>query len=222
MLPENGRICDETEKVAIILTEFPGLGIGYDVEILAEDASVGHYLEALDRWQQTFLAECKGCDGCCRERAPLTLPDFFNYQGHFPQALEIGHWLAWCGQVSVLPDGVLDILLKRGENGACFFLQEEEKYCVAHPYRPLVCHTHVCLPKSGRADELRRTLINLGEDALAAAWLAVSEAPAGVDPADYPLMPQLSKPWGAVLLSELLPDEIWRALFPVEKKKKAR
>jgi len=222
MAPDIQRICDQQEKVAVSLTEFPGLGIGYDVEVLAEDASAGHYIEALDNWQQTFLADCKGCDGCCRERAPLTLPDFFNYQHQFPQAAELHDWLVWCGEIHVLCDGAVDIMLKRRENGACCFLHEEEKYCLAHPYRPLVCHTHVCLPKSARAEELRRTLINLGEDALVAALLATEEALVGVNAADYPLMPQMAKPWKKIILSEILPPQLWQELYPVEKKKKPR
>ena len=65
-------ITDNAGKVKVSLVEFPDLGFGYDIEILAEDATAGDYIAALDAWQERYLAQCKGCDGCCRERAPLT------------------------------------------------------------------------------------------------------------------------------------------------------
>lgn len=144
-----GPITDRAGKVGVSLVDFPDLGLGYDIEILAKDATAGDYIAALDAWQAQYLAQCKGCDGCCRERAPLTLPDFYPYQALFPQASDVFSWLTWCGQVVKLPNGAVDILLKREKSGACTFLVEDEKICREHAVRSLVCHTHICLPKVG-------------------------------------------------------------------------
>lgn len=204
-----GPITDRAGKVGVSLVDFPDLGLGYDIEILAKDATAGDYIAALDAWQAQYLAQCKGCDGCCRERAPLTLPDFYPYQALFPQASDVFSWLTWCGQVVKLPNGAVDILLKREKSGACTFLVEDEKICREHAVRSLVCHTHICLPKSGRADALRTYLVNRGEDALVAAWLAAGGDAKGVDTNAYPLLTDFQRPWENVILQEVLPPDLW-------------
>lgn len=212
-------ITDNAGKVKVSLVEFPDLGFGYDIEILAEDATAGDYIAALDAWQERYLAQCKGCDGCCRERAPLTLPDFYPYQAAFPQAADILSWLAWCGQVVKLPNGAVDILLKRVTSGACTFLIEDMKICREHAVRSLVCHTHVCLPKSSRADALRTYLVNRGEDALVAAWLAAGGDGSGVDREGYPLLPDFQQPWQNLMLKKVLPSDLWLELWGKEGEK---
>jgi Fe-S-cluster containining protein len=59
-----------------------------------------------------------------------------------------------------------DISLKRLPEGNCIFLDPDKGCCKAHPLRPLVCQTYVCLPSSPLAEALRRQIVNEGENEL--------------------------------------------------------
>ncbi len=60
---------------------FLGPQMAYDLAVLQPEATVGDYLAGLEDFQAATLADCKGCDGCCHERAPLTIADW-QLSGH--------------------------------------------------------------------------------------------------------------------------------------------
>jgi hypothetical protein len=65
--------------IEISLSEFPKAGFGYDVKITDENATIADYVAALDEFQTKYVADCRGCDGCCWERVPLwALPIIFG------------------------------------------------------------------------------------------------------------------------------------------------
>ena len=63
-----------------------GETLAMDVRILAEEATVEDFLTALDQFAAAQLADCRGCDGCCHERAPLIAADIPRLAG-LPRAI---------------------------------------------------------------------------------------------------------------------------------------
>jgi Fe-S-cluster containining protein len=150
--------------------------IGYDLQIVDENASLQDYLEALN---QHFLegeltrtryatSKCEGCDSCCSERIPLTNIDILmlqkglEAQGEKRALEEVVRRYAYV----VAEGSVVDITLARDELGRCIFLNPETRKCKIYSFRPLVCQTFICSPSTSAARELRQTVVNLGEDQL--------------------------------------------------------
>jgi len=167
---------------------------GYDIQITDSTATVQDYLDALN---YAILREplartrapgkgkkCYGCDLCCGERIPLTLPDALalsallaqragssNVQNssasNFPQ---LQKFLARYGYVLVEGRAV-DITLRLDEDGFCPFLDRKRRLCTVYEARPLVCQTFICCPQTRRARDLRSAIVNTGEDELVRQWL---------------------------------------------------
>lgn len=201
---------------------FLGQQFCYDVAVVDEAATLGDYLGALDAFQAATLADCKGCDGCCQERAPLTIYDL-SLSG--TAEAELADWLADWAEPALFGEA-LDIRLRRlteGEDaGCCQFLDADQRCCRIHERRSFTCRTHHCIPKSPRAEALRGALINAGEDELVRRLLSLppeqrpwQELLAGCRLADYPrtvLSDKKVEEWPEVRLRELLPAELWQEL----------
>ncbi len=206
-------IYDDKNHFGVALTQFDTLGLGYDVKVCSDQATLADYVTALDRWQQTYLADCKGCDNCCHERAPLGLADYYQAVAGSAVPPSLEQWLQTSAQWRALEDGAADITLARTPEGACKFLDPAQKICTAHTARPLVCHTYVCLPKSHRADRLRQEVINSGEDALAAALLHRTNLPLNCKIDHYPLVKYWENEWKNVYLRRIISEDLWQLLL---------
>ncbi|MDS1029616.1 YkgJ family cysteine cluster protein [Bacillota bacterium LX-D] len=151
-------------------------GIGYDLQVANEDATVQDYLDAINQYilEGNFtrlrqqVKQCEGCEGCCAERIPLTIIDLYNLQ----KALELGQGELPMDKIIskytyVQAEGpVVDIALGQNSAGNCLFLDPKEKRCTIYGNRPLVCQTYICAPASPRAQKLREKIVNMGEDQL--------------------------------------------------------
>ena len=216
------------KKVDVFLLAYEdallGKSYGCDVRILTEDATVADFLQAVDDFAAAHLAECKGCDGCCRERAPLIAADIPALAALLPSTDFPAH--AVCdafAELKVAEDGAADITLRRTEEGACCFLHAKEKYCTQWPSRAFVCRSHFCLPRSPRFQQLREDIVNMGENELTRLILA-EEANAAppldgiplknrLDPADYPENGQSNKrSYGQILLRQCVTAKFWKQL----------
>lgn len=206
--------------------------LAYDVQILNSQATVGDYLQALEEFQAQTLADCKGCDGCCHERAPLTIADWQlsrppeNQNLSEPADADLAAWLQEWAELHFFGQAI-DLRLPRRPNGACRFLEQEQKCCTRHRQRSFTCRTHCCLPKTERAEALRAILINAGEDALVRRLLQMpaeiqpwAERLAGCRPEDYAPNAFCRLPmaeWRQAKLQELLPEAEWARLYQPNK-----
>jgi len=210
---------NKTEKVKIWLQEFPQVGFGYEIRVDDPTATVADYMAALDEFQQLNQENCAGCSGCCWERAPLTLPDLAKISQKFAgDSIDI---LSKIAEIK-MDNGVVDIMLAKKEDGSCVFLDKEKSLCTQYAIRPIVCHTHTCLPHSAKAYSLRSAIINAGEDALVTRWFDdcqkrealplqyVNEA--GIRIADYVPNVVSGKEWDQVLLVDIVPPILWQSL----------
>lgn len=204
----------ENRGVKVFLCPLDEYTLAYDVQVLAEDATVGEYMDALDAFQAETLADCYGCDGCCHERVPLTWADYFLAG----QPGTPAEWLQAVGALDFWGEAV-DLTLARKENGACHLLDEEAKCCTRHQVRTFTCRTHCCLPKTDRAEALRAAVINAGEDELVRRVLTADERPwaerlAGVSAADYVAngFSTVGADWRSARLAELVEPELWQEL----------
>ena len=62
-------------------------GLAYEVTIHSEAATLWQYIETLDNFLDEKVAPCLGCDNCCYQRIPLTLPDIYGYAGKEKEAI---------------------------------------------------------------------------------------------------------------------------------------
>ena len=204
----------ENRALRISLCPLDEYTFAYDVQVLADDATVGEYMDALDEFQAVTLADCYGCDGCCHERVPLTWADYFLAG----QPGSLADWLSGVGALDFWGEAV-DLTLRRKENGACHLLDEDAKCCSAHQVRTFTCRTHCCLPKTDRAEALRAAVINAGEDELVRRMLAEDVRPwadrlAGVNAADYAAngFSSAGEDWRSALLVDLVDAGLWDEL----------
>jgi len=210
---------------------------GYDLLVRDESAAVQDYLDAINAYIEDEnltrgenLKVCKGCDGCCRERLPLTHIDVLKMlqapgvqdtlAGGRPPLLE---FLAKFAHVYVEGPAV-DIIFGRELHGACVWLKEAAGCCENYAWRPLVCQSYVCSPSSGKAKEIRSAIINQGMDELVRQAI-LTAGKAGVplimheayDPSvsleDWPENPFSGKiNYGEILLRDLCSDVLWNEL----------
>lgn len=201
--------------------------IGYDVELLQESVTLAQYLAGLNALQDKYFDQCYGCDGCCWERAPLNGVDILRYEkALWPDQLDqtpYGFFLENYAHV-YQESGMVDIALKRKENGACVFLDQEKKCCTTHTCRSLVCQSYICIPQTERAELLRQQIVNAGIDDLVrryklecAARLRPFFAHSGdegeVNLADYPENGFAGKTdYDQVLLREIVSADLFAAL----------
>ncbi|KAB2952563.1 YkgJ family cysteine cluster protein [Heliorestis acidaminivorans] len=205
------------KAVSILSKKFPQ-GIGYDLVAFHASATVADYVEAVEdfftanRWsalrheqkEQEGWGHCLGCPHCCSERIPLTIGDVITLTSLLPDGIErpregpvhsqdIALALDKFAHIDVV-NGMVDITLKRNEQGQCYLFDEEGKRCSYHAWRPLVCRTFFCSYLSHRADKFRQRLINDGEDELVRFLLT------------FNLLPEL---WQGKVSIEDYPETAW-------------
>lgn len=198
------------EYIKISLVKY-NEGFAYDVEIKDENATLWQYIEALDAFLDEKVAPCLGCDNCCYQRIPLTLPDIYSYAGKEKEDIA-----AFLRERAVIEKKgrALDIRLQQKDEDACTFLDTEEQRCLNHKTRSLVCHTYICIPQTERSLTLREFLINEGEDALLGElhslgllgkYAALGES--------YPQKPHWQgKSYKEILLKDVVNPTLWEVL----------
>lgn len=232
-------------KISVFTRNFLGAP-GYDLVIRDARASVQDYLDAFNAaiavlpLERTRLVapgqNCAGCERCCAERAPLTIIDCLLLSQALGKPLRMppgklfrkvtgekgpGGWDAFFDRfTTVMVAGpVVDIALKRREDGRCIFLDRKTKLCCVYEARPFVCQTFICSPAARRALALREAVVNKGEDELVRLWLATKmvihqASDPCPDPQDWPPTPFAGKThYREVLLKDVLPAKLWRKLF---------
>lgn len=185
-------------------------GFAYDVRLLEESATVGDYIRLLDEFLDEKVAPCLGCDLCCSQRIPLTLPDVYTYAGR--ERDSIAAFLKEKAEIRYNGKAV-DIKLAQRTDDSCVFLDREHQKCADHLHRSLTCHTYICLPQTPRARELREELINKGEDALVAALYELDLLKDKERAADYPVDPHWqNRSFDEILLRDVLSPSVYAAL----------
>ncbi len=209
-----------SEKIEVLLVTFGHGQMGYDIRIKDDTATIADYLAALDYFAQQYMTDCQGCDGCCHERAPLTILDIEPLASLLQQSQYSAHQVITAfAYIEVFADGAIDISLKRNHQYGCYFLDSKNKICTQHQARPFVCRSHFCLAKSEQAQALRSIIANKGMDALI--HLLWQEQQAGadkilplLDPSDYEndyLRDKRS--YDQVILKDILPADFWRQIY---------
>lgn len=166
---------DDKIEAFLIKTEDPLLGevMGCDIRVASDDATVADLMDALDSFAALHLADCKGCDGCCQERAPLLSVDISSLAGLLTEAtLWPAHAVVERFGSLEVEDGVSDIMLRRDADGVCASLDREKRCCTIWPQRPFVCRSHFCLPRSYYLERLRQDIANQGLNELTRLLLA--------------------------------------------------
>lgn len=215
-------------KIKVFLTEFDDGLFGYDLQVLDEKATVGDYLDAVENFQNQTMAECYGCDGCCHERVPLMLCDFYFSEYYANGGESLAEWLHQTNARLEFFGEAVDLQLARRPDGSCAILDEEKKCCSAHKHRTFACRSHCCLPKSDRAEAIRAVIINSGEDELLRRLLTEIRADGRQDflPNEERLAAVLledyaangfsklnGKDWRNALLCDFANDELWQDLL---------
>ncbi|MCL1816198.1 MAG: YkgJ family cysteine cluster protein [Clostridiales bacterium] len=186
--------------------------LGHDLRINSDSATVADVLRALADFAQKNMADCRGCDGCCHERAPLTAPDIHALSLLLPSGeYPFGAACRAFADVFVDQEGIVDITLRRDKKGSCLFLNKEHKYCHNWDVRPFACRSHFCLPRSAHLEALRAAIINRGEDELIRFLLleqyngAPPILPPTIDIAHYPPDPAFtSYCWEEILIKDIV------------------
>jgi Fe-S-cluster containining protein len=205
--------------------------VGYDIEITHINATIQDYLDGLNHFQENYVESCKGCDGCCYERIPLTSIDVLKYledpdiasqlkNNSYPLSSFIENF---CHVSGFGP--VVDISLKRNPDRSCIFLNQKEKICKTHRLRSFVCQSFICLPHTERAGQLRDVLLNAGEDDLVHRYLQEAKE-RGAAPVihgnnntatslkDYPgNIFTGKKHYHQILIKEVIPQKLWEELY---------
>lgn len=185
-------------------------GFAYDVRLLDENATVGDYIRLLDEFLDEKVAPCLGCDLCCSQRIPLTLPDIYTYADR--ERNSIAAFLKEKAEVRYNGKAV-DIKLAQRKDGSCIFLDRENQKCSDHIHRSLTCHTYICLPQTPRAREMREELINKGEDALVAALYDLDLLEGKERGENYPVNSHWqNKSFDEILLRDVLSPSVYAAL----------
>lgn len=224
------------KSVQIFSKQFKA-GAGYDLRIVDETATIMDYLDAINAFiddknllRGERLTACKGCDGCCWERLPLTYIDVLKLLQAPPVQTALTdeqplltEFLAKFAYVYVEGPAV-DITFGHKPHGACLWLDEARSSCRHYAWRPLVCQSFICSPSSKNAKELRSAIINQGMDELVRQALLTADAAAlplvihdaynpSIDPTDWPENPFSGKTaYDQVLLRDLCTVELWRNL----------
>lgn len=194
--------------------------LAYDLKIRDASANLNDYVQALSHFAAAHMEDCKGCDGCCHERAPLISSDIPALTKLLPQASQFPfHEVieSFC-ELKLSADGCVDITLRRPK-GDCIFLDQGEKFCKEHASRPFVCRSHFCLPQSARAQELRTQIVNAGEDELVRLLLSEEKQGAplflnGIKGEDYPPSSISGKDaYTQILLKNICSQALWLELF---------
>ena len=228
--------------IRIIPVDYGNRGLGYNIQINDDEVSVQEYLDQLNdallalelSRSREKTGVCRGCDGCCGERIPLTSIDLEvlsqnpYVQGKVSQGIgssveKLGEIIRRFCHVYVSGRSV-DITLRLDPEGKCIFLNKAAKTCSIYEHRPFVCQTFICCPASREALELRESLVNSGEDELVRRWinqarefsqeLLYDEADApDIDFEDWKQGPFTGKGnYREILLKDVLPVSLWNRL----------
>ena len=210
----------------VYLKEFAENQLGYDIFLNDPHATLGDYVDALNNFQNQTMAQCRGCDGCCYERIPLTIADFHLAKGLTAKLtakketeVTLVDWLSATAEIHLAGEAI-DITLKRNSDYSCYFLNKDQKECREHLYRPLVCQTHCCIPKSQIAIDIRGDIINAGEDELCRQLLEIPDHPwrqllQNCQKDDYPtsgFSQQTPENWRKIPLKTIISPENWQIL----------
>ena len=199
--------------------------LGCDIRVTDDSATVADMLTALDEFAAAHLADCRGCDGCCKERAPWIAADI-------PALAELAEGsgypahraIAAFGELTVDRHGATDICFRRDKSdGACCMLDKKGRFCTHHPSRAFVCRTHFCIPRSEDFSRVREEIVNAGENELTRILLAEEAAGAPgltrrplaklVNAADYPAGAHSGKSsYAQLVLKDILSPELWQSI----------
>ena len=209
----------------ITMTDDFGLDtLGMTLQVLDNNATLNDFLLALDQFATNYIADCRGCDGCCRERAPLIAADIPALAALLPPSQYPAHSVcAAFATLSVNKNGVSDICLRRDENSACCLLDKNNKCCTAHMARSFSCRSHFCLPRSDVFSLFREEVINAGENALTRLLLceeangapSLTQKPLAdlLDLDDYPPNPQFGKTsYDQILIYKTVSETLWKSI----------
>ena len=187
--------------------DFGGDALAMDLRITHPDATLADLLSAEDTFAAAHLADCKGCDGCCQERAPLIAADIPALCSLLSAPPFPVHAVCEAFAEIYVEDGICDIAFRRD----------------AWQERAFVCRSHFCLPRSAVFSQLREEIVNMGENELTRLLLA-EEANGAlpltpvslkelVDPTDYPENPMSGKTsYDQIRLADVLSPALWAEL----------
>ena len=216
------------KKIDVFLISFPdsilGNTIGCDLRILDPEATAADLMDAFDAVAQEHLAPCKGCDGCCRERAPLIAADIPRLAQLLPASNYPAHDVCKNFATISVKRGVTDIVLKRKADQACIHLDTQNRCCRIWSQRAFVCRSHFCLPRSDKIERLRQDIVNAGINELTRLLLVEEDNGAQpltrrplaklVNPMDYWNNPQQGADcYEKIKLRDTTAPELWMELF---------
>jgi len=225
---------ENRDKVEVTLTKFKGAN-GYDIRVRQEDATLQDYLDALNRSIEILPLSrararrnhCAGCDLCCAERTPLTWIDVIGLKKAMKikvKGIPVTKILRQAGYIMV--DGpVVDIMLRRGKDDKCIFLNRDTGLCTIYPFRPMVCQAFICAPATPRAKKLWEAAVNQGEDELVKMWLTECRAEGKKPVYDQGYQPRPNiRDWapnaftgkhayGQILIKDICTPKLWKQLI---------
>ena len=144
------------------------------------------FLRKFDTFCAEKTASCYGCIGCCQERVPVTSIDTTSLLEALPSvAQSLSSLCENYLEIKKLPDGTLDITLRRNPLGSCIFIDSENNCCLIHKHRPFACASHHCLPRSDQINRIRSEIINQGMDELIKI-MQQKNILGDINPEDYP------------------------------------
>ncbi|MGO0123261.1 YkgJ family cysteine cluster protein [Desulfothermobacter acidiphilus] len=209
----------------VVPEHFPQ-GLGFRVQVTSAQATVEDLMVALDsawrrhpftRVRRPGHKDCRGCDACCAERAPLTNLDCRNLMLYL-ELRDLDTLVKRYLTVEVRGP-VVDITLRRRRDGRCVFLDRQSRLCRVYSARPFVCRTFFCCPAAPSFWALRQAIVNQGEDELVRWWWSSSRR---VHSSHHPQLRK--KDWPPTLfarktsyhqlrLRDLSPRSLWSAIY---------
>ena len=219
------------KKIEVFLINFTdpfmGESFGCDLRVFDPDATVADFMDALDAFALEHLDDCKGCDGCCRERAPLIAADIDRLASLLPPNPYPAHQVCQAFADLSVKKGVSDIVFKRDKGNSCINLDPQTRCCRIWPQRAFVCRSHFCLPRSENIEQLRQDIVNAGINELTRLLLAEEAADAApltrrplakmLRAADYEHNPQNGlRDYSQIRLQDTISPELWQAIYKSE------
>lgn len=217
--------------------------MGYGIRITRDDITVQDYLDAINHailnldLSRLFTHEkdCFGCPLCCKDRIPLTMVDIQRL-AKSPWIMDIipekakkhredklYYILRRFSNVSVM-GSLVDITMDTSREGICPFLDNVKMICNVYDHRPFVCQSFICCPLEEEAMEIRKAIVNEGEDELVK-WLYNHAQKEGLsiwynEANSYQINPddfqetafESKKDYSEIRLKDLLPRKLWNKI----------